>query len=286
MVRTDAPRADRVVAAVVLAATLGIGIAFSAAMPDLRRADTWANGRYLATLAPVLVLAGAAMLAKLGPRILVRYFAAAVVLTAVLTEIVVAGAGTALRRYWFSADSFPEISFLTQSWTSLHVIRATAIAIAILACCCLAVAAGRAGRAVALSGAIVLAVAAMTAITAHITDPSQRAGPELQAASLAKVLRPPGGVFLDKRLGWHLWVLEQYEVSWAKVGSGKVDVRQARTLPAPTAVLAWQGGSARMSWPAASPGWRVTASDRALGWVEWQRIPVTGASGARDAPQG
>jgi hypothetical protein len=270
-VRTRAARDDRVLAAIVLAATLGIGIAFSVALPDQRRVDTWVNGRYLAPLAPVLFLVGAAMLAKLRPRTLVRYFGAAAALTAVLTEIVIAGAGTRLTHDWFSADSFPEISFLTQSWTSLHVMRAAAIAITILGCGCLAVTLGRAGRVAALSGAIALAVAAMTAITGHITDPSQQAGPQQRSASLAKVLRPPGGVIIDHRLDWHLWVLEQYEVTWTKVGFSHMGAGESRHLSARTAVVAWQGGSAQMSWPAAPPGWRVTASDRTLGWVEWQR---------------
>lgn len=287
VVRTRAARPDRVLAAVVLATTLGIGIAFSAALPDLQRVDMWVNGRYLAPLAPVLFLVGVAMLVKLQPRVLAGHFAAAVALGAVLTEIVLAGAGARLTREWFTADSFPELSFLTQSWTSLHVVRAAAVAMAILACAFLAMAAGRAARAAALSGAVALAVAAMWAITGHITDPAQKvASPERLAASLTRVLRPPGPVIIDARLGWHVWVVEQYEVPWAQVGSTNVDIRRSHSLPGHTAVLAWRGGSARMSWPAAPPSWRVTASDRTLGWVEWQRIPVAGTPAAAGSPAG
>ena len=270
-VHNRAARADRVLAAVMVAATLGIGVVTSAALPDLRRVDTWVNGRYLAPLALPLFLVGAAMLVKLAPRVLARYFAAATALTAALTAIVVAGAGGRLTRDWFSADSFPEISFLTQTWTSLHVIRATAVAIAVLACGCLAVMAGRAGRAALLPGAIALAVAAMIAITGHITDPSQTAGPERQAASLSRVLRPPGLVIVDHRLGWHVWLLEQYEDSWTRVGFAYVDTRHFPIEPARMIVVAWRGATAQTSWPAAPADWRVTASDRTLGWVVWQR---------------
>ena len=268
---TRAARADRVLAVVMIAATLGIGVATSAALPDLHRVDTWVNGRYLAPLALPLFLVGTAMLVKLRSRVLARYFAAATALTATLTAIVVAGAGGRLTRNWFSADSFPEISFLTQTWTSLHVIRATAVAIAVLACGCLAVMAGRAGRAALLPGAIALAVAAMIAITGHITDPSQVAGPERQAASLTGVLRPPGLVIVDHRLGWHVWLLEQYEVPWARVHFAHMPARTSPTGSAGMAVVAWRGTSAQTSWPMAPADWRVTASDRTLGWVVWQR---------------
>lgn len=280
-VRAHTGRTERVVAIVVIAATLGIGILTSAALPDLQRVDTWVNGRYLAPLAPVLFLVGAAMLVKLRPRMLARYFAAAVALTAALTAVVVAGAGSRLTGNLFLGDSFPDISFLTDSWTSLKTVRAAAIAIAILACACLAVAAGRAGRAAAMAGAGALAVAAMVAITGHITDPSQKAGPQRQAAALTRVLRPPGGVILDARLGWHLWVLEQYEVTWTKVGFTYLTAGHSRPSPsARTAVVAWRGDSARASWPTAPANWRVMASDRALGWVEWQRVPAARASSA------
>jgi hypothetical protein len=278
--RRQAERAQRVLAAVVLAATLGIAAATSAALPDLRRADTWVNGRYLVPLTLPLFLVGAAMLVRLRPRLLARYLAAAAALTAVLTAAVLAGAGGRLTRSWFSDDSFPEISFLTQSWTSLHLVRAAAVAVAVLACACLAMAAGRAARAAALAGAAALAVAAVLAITSHITGPSQAAGPERQAASLTRVLHPPGPVVVDSRLGWHLWVLEQYEVTWAGVSLADVRGRPSRLGPARVAVLAWRGRAARESWPAAPSGWRVAASDRLDGWVVWRRMPVAGASRA------
>jgi hypothetical protein len=268
--RGNSPRAQRTLAAVILAATLGIGAGTSAALPDLHRVDTWVDGRYLAPLALPLFLVGAAMLIRLRPRMLARYLAAGVLLTAALTAVVLAGAGSRLTRNWFGADSFPAISFLTQSWTGLHVARAAAIAITLLVCACLAVAAGRAGRAAALAGALALVVAAMIAITGHITDPSQMAGPERQAASLTRILRPPGPVIMDKRLGWHLWVLEQYEVNWARTGAANLRAGHSGPVPARTAVLSWRGGAPQASWPTAPAGWRVVASDQPDGWVVWQ----------------
>ncbi|TDC70026.1 hypothetical protein E1200_06450, partial [Actinomadura sp. GC306] len=154
--------ADRTMAAVLLAATCGIAYASSAALPDEHRVGNFAYGRYLACLALVYALIGAAALVRSRALAAVRLTVAGVFLSAGAGLWVGGHAGERLRTHAFIAFDFPETTFLTGDRTALNLAEATLAASALL---CGLLALSRLGRrgppamAVALAGTSLAALA-------------------------------------------------------------------------------------------------------------------------------
>ncbi|MEV0200838.1 hypothetical protein [Nonomuraea sp. NPDC050691] len=109
LVRPGGPFARRVLAGTLLAVTLGVAYASSAALPDEHRVGNYAYGRYLACVAVVWTLVGLATLSRaaraamirratLGERAAFRDRAAAVGRGAVLDDAVAARRPGVLRR--------------------------------------------------------------------------------------------------------------------------------------------------------------------------------------------
>ncbi|TDD83565.1 hypothetical protein [Actinomadura rubrisoli] len=267
--RTPAP--TRVMAAVLLAATLGVAYASSSALPDEHRVGNFAYGRYLSLLALVYALAGAAALLRPGARAAARRALGALVVLAGAGVWVTVYAGDRLRTHQFIGFDFPETSFLTGDRTAFHLTEASFAAAGLL-CGLLALSRLRrphaaAAVAVALTG---INLAAMTFIM----------GPSPQRVRPASPLPGPasGGVVMDRTLDWRIRTMLAYPTWWTRIGW--TDIRQDRP-PAPgvcTVVVPLPKGTrAEASWPAHPEGWRPHANETwSIGWVVWRSPSCAG----------
>ncbi|NKZ07669.1 hypothetical protein [Actinomadura latina] len=261
LVRRRTPIADRIMAAALLAATCGIAYASSAALPDEHRVGNFAYGRYLACLALVYALAGAAALLRPGARTSLGLAAAAVLVLEGAGLWVTAYAGERLRTHAFIAFDFPETTFLTGDRGAMHLQAAGLTAIGLL--CALAVL-SRLGR--TPLAAVALASVNLAALTFAM-------GPSPQRVRPAPPLPGPaaGGVVADVSLHWAVKTKVVYPVWWTRVG--RIDIRAGRP-PAPgvctVLVPLPDGTSPEASWPGHPAGWRPHArEDWSIGWAAW-----------------
>ncbi|WP_187414356.1 hypothetical protein [Nonomuraea sp. PA05] len=248
LTRRAAPLAPRVLAGVLLATTLGIAYASSAALPDEHRVGNFAYGRYLACVAVAWTLAGMLVLLRTGRRSVPRYVTAAAGLLAVTGGVAAWYAGDRLRRHAFIAFDFPEVIFLTGVPDALDLTAASLSALALLAC----LAAAALVRRPALLTAGVLALIHV-AFVAHLAPAPPTPGPDgLPAPS------PPGRVAVEAGVKWNVWVPLSYRVWWTRIE------RYQGTPPegACTAVVPQDAGP-----PPA--GWTPTGSGH--GWTTWTR---------------
>ncbi|WP_149257493.1 hypothetical protein [Actinomadura sp. K4S16] len=261
LARRRAPAADRIMAGVLLAATCGIAYASSAALPDEHRVGNFAYGRYLACVALVYALAGAAALMRLATGRAVGLAAACALLLGGSGVWVAAYAGERLRTHVFIGFDFPEVTFLTADRGALHLREATLAALALL---CGLLVASRLNRtaltAVALAGVNLAALAFVM-------------GPHARRVPAEPPLAGPasGGVVTDASLNWAVRTALMYPVWWTRLGT--FDVRAGRP-PAPgvcTVVVPLpEGTRPEASWPAHPAGWRPHAGRFwSLGWVGW-----------------
>ncbi|WP_141577233.1 hypothetical protein [Actinomadura sp. WMMA1423] len=269
LVRRRTPRAERIMAGVLLTVTCGIAYASSAALPDEHRVGNFAYGRYLACVALVYALAGAAALARLTARRAVGLGAGGALLLGGTGLWVAAYAGERLRTHLFIGFDFPEVMFLTDDRGALHLREATLTALALL---CVLLLASR------LSGTALTAVAVAgvnLAALAFVMGPhARRVPPEPPLAGPAS-----GGVVADASLNWAVRTALMYPVWWTRIGA--FDVRAGRP-PAPgvcTVVVPLPDGTApEASWPAHPAGWRPHAGRFwSFGWVGWHD-PSCGAA--------
>ncbi|XRQ03366.1 hypothetical protein ACN3XK_43085 [Actinomadura welshii] len=261
LARRRTPPADRLMAAVLLAATCGIAYASSAALPDEHRVGNFAYGRYLSCLALVYALAGAATLLRSGPRTAIGATAASFLALQGTGLWVTAYAGERLRTHTFIAFDFPETTFLTGTRTALHLQEAALAATALL--CALAVL-SRARRTPAAAAG--LAVVNLAALTFAMGPSPERVRPAAPLPGPAA-----GGVVADASVFWAVKVKLMYPVWWTRIG--RIDVRDGRP-PAPgvcTVVVPLPDGvPPEASWPAHPAGWRPHARrDWSVGWAAW-----------------
>ncbi|MFI9590779.1 hypothetical protein [Nonomuraea sp. NPDC052265] len=264
VVRRSAPAPRRLLAAVLLATTLGIAYASSAALPDEHRVGNYAYGRYLACVALAWSLAGLLVLAGAGRRAVVRHALAAAGLLAVTGGVVVRYAGDRLQRYAFIAFDFPEVIFLTRVRDSFDLVAASVVTLALLACLSGAalLAARRAWPAVVAVLALVNVVFA--ADLAPKSAPA--AGPDWLPA-----LTGPGRVAVERRVKWNVWEPLAYRVSWTEIE------HYDRTPPAGvcTAVVAPDAGPPPEGWAATGAG------GTRQGWTTWVNARCPGGGSAR-----
>lgn len=301
LLRRGGPPARRVLAGTLLAATLGVAYASSAALPDEHRVGNYAYGRYLACVAVVWTLVGLAVLARAvraaalrrampGPRAVravAVYAGAAAALMAVSGAVAAWYAGDRLRRYAFIAFDFPEVSFLSRTWDSLDMARASAAALGLLACLVLAaglpaLSAGGRGRGRGrwlwrVAPLVVVPAAVNVAFAAGLAPrAAPPAGPDWLPAP-----PPPGRVAVDGRVRWNVRVPLTYRVWWTRLESYD-GARQEPPAGACTAVVPPDAGAPPQGWTATGLG------GARQGWTSWsgpgcpQGVrPGGSASGAR-----
>ncbi|TDB86361.1 hypothetical protein E1264_18155 [Actinomadura sp. KC216] len=272
LARRRAPRPDRIMAAALLATTLAIAYASSAALPDEHRVGNFAYGRYLSCLALAYTLIGAAALARSGPRAAVRLAAASLLVLGTAALWVTAYAGERLRTHAFIAFDFPETTFLSGDRTALHLPAVTLVVGGLL---CGFLGLSRLGpRHRAGAMAVTLAGINLAAVTFAM-------GPSPLRTRPAPPFPGPeaGGVAADVSLHWAVKTRLIHPVWWTRVG--RVDIRDGRR-PAPgvcTVVVPLPDGTApEASWPAHPAGWRPYPGRAwSIGWVSW-RDPSCGAA--------
>ncbi|MEU8322803.1 hypothetical protein AB0C33_30960 [Nonomuraea sp. NPDC048881] len=257
--RRSAPGPRRVLAAVLLATTLGIAYASSAALPDEHRIGNYAYGRYLACVALAWTLAGLLVLARAGRGAVVRHALAAAGLLAATGGVVVRYAGDRLHRYAFIAFDFPEVIFLSRVRDSFDLVATSLAALALLAgLVAAALLTARRGW-----PAVLAVLAAVNLVFAADLAPKSApaAGPDW-----LPVLTGPGRVAVDRRVMWNVRAVLAYRVSWteAELYDG--------TPPAGvcTAVVPPGSGPAHAGWAATGAGgtrqgWTTWVSDRCPG---------------------
>ncbi|GAA2267093.1 hypothetical protein GCM10010402_23530 [Actinomadura luteofluorescens] len=269
LARRRTPAADRIMAGVLLAATCGIAYASSAALPDEHRVGNFAYGRYLACVALVYALAGAAALARLAAGPAIRLAAAGALLLEGAALWVTAYAGERLRTHVFIGFDFPEVTFLTADRSGLHLHEATVAALALL------------GGLLVLSRLDRTALASVALAGVNLAALTFAMGPHARRVPAEPPLPGPatGRVVTDASLNWAVRVALLYPVWWTRISA--FDVRAGRP-PAPgvcTVVVPLPDGTPpEASWPAHPAGWRPHAGRFwSIGWVGWHDPSCSGA---------
>ncbi|MFD0686773.1 hypothetical protein [Actinomadura fibrosa] len=266
LVRRRTPVPARAMAAVLLAATLGVAYASSAALPDEHRVGNFAYGRYLSCVALAYALAGAAALIRPGARAAVRRALASVAVLAGTGAWVTAYAGDRLRTHAFIAFDFPETTFLTGDRTGLHLPETSIAAIGLLA---VLTALGRLPRPPRAAAALALALAAV-----NLAALTFAMGPSPKRVKPAPPLPGPavGGVVMDRALDWRVRTMLLYPTWWTRI-----DVADTRRLHAPASGVCMvvvplpAGTSTEASWPSHPAGWRPRPGEAwSLRWVAWR----------------
>jgi hypothetical protein len=273
----------RMMAALGAGVTLVTAVTAPAALPPTQP-QAWASGRYLDGVVVVFFLAGSAVLLRGSPRRLVVY-AACVVTATLLTAIVVfAYAGGSVPTSGFGAAFvLAEPAVLTQNWTAVSVLLATAAGLGLLVASVGVVLvaarlAGRgdsplAGRVGVLAGLGTVSLVASLQMTSHISQASTP-GQERNVTALVTGtgLKPGQHLAIGTGLSWQTWMPQAYLVWWTPLEF--FDPADGQLPPADATVVevAWPAGQpAAASWPRAPAGWRITVTDPADQWVAWRR---------------
>jgi hypothetical protein len=263
LLRGRTPRADRIMAGTLLAATLGTAYASSAALPDEHRVGNFAYGRYLTGFALVYMLIGLAALGR--NRVGARQITAAAALICVSGLWVAVYAGDRLRTHQYIPWDFPEVGLLG-GFGELRIPVTTASA-----CTLLVMWWGlrRWGVQKLFTALLMVNLCALALMIAVLAAPRAIPVPSVPGA-------PAGGVALDRRM-----LVEEsvpslvvsrlaYAVWWTEIEW--FDSRQGPPGPdVCAAIVVWPAGIlAEETWPGHPPGWRFKrAQANGSWWVVW-----------------
>ncbi|GAA4098525.1 hypothetical protein [Actinomadura miaoliensis] len=250
----------RIMAGTLLATTLGIAYASSAALPDEHRVGNFAYGRYLTCVALVYALIGVTAVLRLSLAHGARAVAGATAVVGVTGLWVSGYAGERLRTHSFIGFDFPETSFLTLDRGAFHLWEASLAALGLL----LGFSVLGRGRAPVLGvGLLAVNVAAMTYIM----------GPNPQRPALP----PPfpggrtGGVALDTAISWQVRTKLLFPVSWTRMSSIDTRTQQPARGVCTVVVNHPEGTPADATWPGHPAGWRPYPGRAwTAGWVAWR----------------
>ncbi|MBB5080567.1 hypothetical protein [Nonomuraea endophytica] len=248
----------RVMAGILLALTLGIAYASSAALPDEHRVGNYAYGRYLACVAVAWTLVGLVALLRSRRRTALALASASAGLLALSGGLAAWYAGDRLTRYTYIAFDFPEAAFLSGVRDRFDLVGASVAALVLLAAITAASLVRTKtpiGRKVA--GALVLAFALAVPNVAFAADIAPKSAPARGNDGLPRLTH--GRVGLDTRVKWNIWVHLIHRVHWT-------EVERVRPSDGPlpeglcTVVAAPEAGAPPAGW---------TVSGRGQGWVTW-----------------
>jgi hypothetical protein len=266
----------RIIAGLAIAVTLAIAITTPAALPS-NQSQTWASGRYLDCMIVTFFLPGMVVLLRAGRRRLLIYAACVAPPTMIAALVVDAYAGSSVPTHVFGAAfNFGEPAVLTQDWTQANVALATAVALGLLAVW-VAIAALLPGSArvfMLLAGLTTASVVADVQMTENVGTANQAAA-RASAVGPVNSLRPGERIGISDSLGWQTWMTQVYEIPWSAVVFFNPS-DHARPAGISVVEVPWQATQSEQStWPTAPPGWQITSSDQAAGWVIWQ-APAAG----------
>ncbi|MGR6921604.1 hypothetical protein ACU635_45800 [[Actinomadura] parvosata] len=295
LARRSAPLAPRVLAGALLAATLGIAYASSAALPDEHRVGNFAYGRYLACVAVAWTLAGLLTLLRARRLAVLRCALAAAGLLAVTGGVTAWYAGDRLHRHAFIAFDFPEVIFLTRTSDALDLVTASLSALALLTCLTAGALIRRPVRATLAPRPATASIQRPATVPRSATASIQRPATVPRSATAALARRPavavvgvlalihlafiahlapsppapgpdwlpapapPGRVAVEAGVRWNVWVPLSYRVWWTGI-----ERFHGTTPPAGvcTAVVQEDAGPP-------PEGWAVTGARH--GWATWSR---------------
>ncbi|WP_157420213.1 hypothetical protein [Actinomadura kijaniata] len=262
----DTAYEDRLLAAVLLAATSGVAYLTAAALPDEQRFGNHAYVRYLSCFALVYTLAGLAALVRT-----VRVARPALVATAVfacLGLLVWARVSRLPEDYGYLGHDFPEVGLLGGFWGGLRPLWTSLTASLLLL---LFLGLRRLGPRALATGLLVVNALAMLVITAALARPGT-------TADVVPPGAPSGGVAIARPFGGHpnLFLIVRarttFSVWWTELEF--FDPRQGPPRPGVCSVVVnWPGGTALdATWPAHPQGWRARGAEmrsRKLRWAVW-----------------
>lgn len=269
------PPGTRLIAALMVAVTIGIAVTAPAALPP-DQPQAWASGRYLDGMVTAFFVVGVAVLMRADRR---RILATAAL---VVPPMVVAGiavdayAGPGVPTDGFSAAfSFAEPAILTQNWWRANVGLATLITLALLGLWVL-VAVYLPGSALRRRVTLLAGLAALSAVaTTQMSITISKASTPLERPALMTGVEPPDQVAVSRGLTWTIAIPEAYQVWWTQLGRFS-PWDQAPPPGATVAELPWSGTSAAASWHNPPAGWHVAQYSEAGGWVAWRHTPLRG----------
>jgi hypothetical protein len=274
VLRRSTGRDDRVMAGAVLATTVGIACASSAALPNEFRVGNFAYGRYASCVALVFALAGVAVLVR--NRSVLRGLAA--------TAVVVCGAGLWLIVYLGERlDTYevypwdvPEIGLLGGSYDVIRPLLISGVACALLVLLW--------GLSRWAAGALVIGLLTINLVLTWlpltvwqvIEDLSPAPGLPGEHAGGVAVARPVPGVEHPESDVAHpvpelIYSRTAVQVWWTELERFDPD----KGLPHPgicTAIVYWPAGvPAADTWPRHPPDWQYQRAGTlgALTWVVW-----------------
>ncbi|MCX4748472.1 hypothetical protein OG455_23650 [Kitasatospora sp. NBC_01287] len=277
------PRADRVVAFLLVGLLVGVAVAAAAALEEDYRYDTVTYARYLSPLVPVFFVVAAAVLCRLSGRLLLWLTLGTVALALAQTELLLKLAEKTFPKDHYVRWGLPDASFLQSRWTGrwneYHVVITIVVALVVFAAVMLIRFAGGRRRAVVATAVAGLALAALAGyatatITDYVTKPTQNAAHESSIDFTRQAgITPDDRVVMDGHFDWTSRTVMPYLQL-----RGRTWVWQLLDDPHPpadanVAVLGiWGGGKpATASWPNAPAGWHVAVARPDLNWVVWRR---------------
>ncbi|GAA2786212.1 hypothetical protein GCM10010441_09020 [Kitasatospora paracochleata] len=284
-------RPTRLVAFSLLASVVGIALASAAGLGDDPRVDNWVYARYLSSLVPVVTVIGVALLVRAGRRTLLLLTAGGLLLMGALGETVVWYVGRDLKGYvipW----GVPDAMLLGFNWTTLHLVRATEVAVVIAVLFVLfRVAGGRQVIWVLGLGLTALAFLATTVITAEVAKPHYDTR-KFAATGFIKDagIKRTDNLVMDWDNDWGMRMAQPYEVYWGRVWT--TDLKGGTTPPAQATVALLRlptvdpkapdaprdprdpkdphAVNPADSWKLAPAGWYVDKVSWKDGWVLWR----------------
>jgi hypothetical protein len=269
IVRREGALATRIVLACSLVMNFGIAFATAAGIPDEHRVNNHVYGRYVALFAGIWVLVAIASLAKASRDRVLQLVTGSVGLELVTLGIVYAYAYRKFKHEMLVVFDAPEITFFQHSYSVLHFLWVTAIAIA--GTLAFAYVLRRLDRPqwIAATGLVVLLginLVAMNSITNHIGVSMVRSQYQPGPAQLIRDahIAPGASIAEASDLPWYISQRHQREVYWAALPQFSPYSKPAGT---PTYVV-----SLSNTWDGFQYGYRLAHvfTEAKVVWVVWQ----------------
>lgn len=248
--------AERLITGALLALTLAIAYASSAAFPDWHRTGNLAYGRYLTCVGLIYSLIAISALLKCRQR--VRPMLTATALVATTGTWVFVYGGDHLRTWDFQIFDFPEVSLLG-AWEYLSPPRTSITALTVLLLLIWTQRFGRYGLPIGLA---CVSLISMTVLTILVSDPGTPPFPQIPG-------RPYGKVAVDDHVSTLIYSAIANRVDWT------MTERVSAGTPPGTGVCAvvvrWpESANPTTTWPTHPDGWRARgATTGTLRWVVW-----------------